>query len=841
MPEPQTASATQPTSLLDDHIAVIGGALRSALPNTAIRNRSLDVRLLLARAALGSAGTLPELLAAARTQDLSWLTAIQHTVDPKALAALAHVLAFQDLQPDDRRDALGLFDLVRAGFGANALNGLHQGLHAQLLLAEEGPARVPELLAGYRRMKRATRAAILVDLANPFTVPGRPMEPWLAAFQALLPQPAPVLLDDDARTPFDRLSAAPVEPVQSPYQVSVVVPAYRPDGSLRTAVRSILAQTWRNLEVVLVDDGSPAEFDAELAAAVAMDPRVRLVKLPANVGTYAARNAGLAACGGEFVAFQDADDWSHPRRLELQVQPLLTAPRLVASTSDGLSVTDQLLTNRPGVRSGRFNPSSLLFRRDPVLRRIGYFDGVRKAGDSEYIGRIEAAFGAGAVHHLEMEPLALIRLSEHSLSRAEVRAYWMHPARVAYSSAYLRWHEQIAAGEADPYRPRDAVDRPFQAPEHLTRRPGATVPPRRYDVLVAADWRFWQSPQRAAVAEVRALIAAGHRVAVTHLETYRYVRQRRLPPIRDIQQLVNDGAVDQVEAGQDVEAGLVLVRHAAVLQFARGLPGRFRAHRVVVAADRAPMRDDGADHRYTTAACASAARELFGTDPVWWPQDPAVRQALLAAEPGLAVLPDELPFVVTAAEGAGPRSGLAGHLPVIGVDLCDQGGLPAERAEILAVLRGLGGAADIRVRMPDRLLPDPQMPPSWLCFEAGDLEPQPFLQQLDFFLHYPHPRVVGQWSQPVLEAAASGCVVLLPRRLAALYGDAAAYAEPAEVPALLAGYVQDPQRYAGRSRQGYCAVASAYRPERFVARIADLLARADPALPTPRVAPAGAR
>ncbi|GAB1642610.1 glycosyltransferase [Krasilnikovia sp. MM14-A1259] len=833
MPELHTVPASHPTTLLDDHIAVIGTAVRSALPVTAIRNRSQDARLLLARAALGDSGTLAHLLTAARAGDRDWLTGLKHAVDPGAVAALAQLLAFQNLQPDDRRDALGLLDLVHAVYGPTTLSTVHQGLHAQLVLAEEGPGRVPALLAAYDDMKRSTRAGILLDLANPFTVAGRPVQPWLARFQELLPAPAPVLLDTEEPTPFDRVTTAAAEPVQAPQQVSVVVPTYRPDRSLHTAVRSILAQSWRNLEVVLVDDGSPPEFDAELAAVAALDARVRLVKLPVNAGTYAARNAGLAECAGEFVAFQDADDWSHPRRLELQVQPLLAAPRVVATTSDGLSVTDELLINRPGVRSGRFNPSSLVFRRDEVVRRIGYFDAVRKAGDSEYIGRIGAAFGADTVHHLDTDPLALIRLSEHSLSRAEIRAYWMHPARVAYSAAYLRWHERIAAGEADPYRPRDAAERPFRAPQHLTRRPGEPVEPRRYDVVVVADWRFWQSPQRAAVAEVRALAAAGHRVAVAHLETYRYVRQRRLPPIGELQQLVNDAVIDHLEIGEPAEADLVLVRHAAVLQFAGGRPGRIRAQRAVVVADRAPTRNDGTDHRYTTAACAAAVQELFEADPQWWPQDPAIRRALLAAQPGLAVLADDLPFVVAPAEGAGPRAGLAGARPVIGVDLCDQGGLPAESAEILAVLRRLGPGADIRVRMPDRLRPGAEMPPSWLCFEAADLDPRTFLHQLDFFLHYPHPRAVGRWSQPVLEAAAAGCVVVLPQRLAFQYGEAAVYADPADVPATLVRYAADPGRYAAQSRQAH-ELAGAYQPSRFVARIAELLARPGAILPVPR-------
>jgi len=425
-------------ALLDDYVTAIGSPLRTALAAIAIRNRSEAARHLLARAALGTAGTLADLLAAARAGDRRWLSRIRSRVDPGVLCALAQTIALQDLEPDDRTDALAIYELVRSVLGPEALTPANQALHAQLALAGD-PEQARRLLDAYRGMTETVRAGIEVDLLNPF-VAARPAEPWLAAFQALLPEPRPTLGGSAALAPFDRLTCGVAQPrVEAPQRVSVVVTAYRPGEGLITAVRSIVDQTWANVEVVLVDDGSPPEFEPVLARAAAVGERIRLVRLPVNAGTYAARNAGLDAAAGEFVAFQDSDDWSHPRRLELQVQPLLENRRLVATTSDGLAVTEDLRVSRLGIRSGRLNPSSLVFRRSAVMGRIGYFERVRKAADSEYIGRIQAAFGRRSMSHLEYGPLALIRLSADSLSRAEIKAHWMHPARVAYSSAYLRW------------------------------------------------------------------------------------------------------------------------------------------------------------------------------------------------------------------------------------------------------------------------------------------------------------------------------------------------------------------------------------------------------------------
>ncbi|HEY7271293.1 MAG TPA: glycosyltransferase [Actinoplanes sp.] len=810
MREPNVASE----ALLDDYVTAIGSPLRTALAATAIRNRSVAARHLLARAALGTAGTLADLLTAARAGDRRWLSRIRSRVDAGVLCALAQTIALQDLEPDDRTDALAIYDLVRSTFGPEALTPANQGLHAQLALAGNAE-RARRLLDAYRGMTDTIRAGIEVDLLNPF-VAARPAEPWLTVFGQLLPEPRPTLGGPAAPAPFDRLTCDAARPrVEAPHRVSVVVTAYRPGDGLITAVRSIVGQTWANIEVVLVDDGSPPEFDAVLARATALGDRIRLVRLPANAGTYAARNAGLDAAAGEFVAFQDSDDWSHPRRLELQVQPLLENRRLVATTSDGLAVTEDLRVSRLGIRSGRLNPSSLVFRRSAVVGRIGYFDHVRKAADSEYIGRIQAAFGRRSVSHVEDGPLALIRLSADSLSRAEIKAHWMHPARVAYSSAYLRWHRLIARGDAPPYRPADGSDRPYAVPAHLTTR--GVRAPRGYDVVLVADWRFCETAQLTAIDEIRAMVDAGLRVGIGQLESYRGVQLRRAALCTPIQELINGGRVDQVLLADRADTALLLVRQVAALQFPPAGGTGIRAGRVVVVADRAPVRGDGADRRYLPAECTTAARRLFDVEPLWCPQDAGVRASLRTVEPGLAMTDTDLPTVVDVSGWVAERAAAA-DVPIIGTDLCDAAAWPADADDAVRVHRRLAGT-DVRIRLPDRPKWKMDVPAEWLAYAAADLGPRPFLHQLDFYCHFPHPRAAEVFSRPALEAAGLGCVVVLPERFAALYGDAAVYAEPGAAAAVLERYRADPERYAEQSRRARAVVAKAHHPGLFVDRI----------------------
>lgn len=96
--------------------------------------------------------------------------------------------------------------------------------------------------------------------------------------------------------------------------ISVIVPVYKVEAYLDTCVESILAQTFTDLEVILVDDGSPDGCPAKCDAWAQKDPRVRVIH-QANGGLSAARNTGIEAATGDFFAFVDSDDLLEPDTL----------------------------------------------------------------------------------------------------------------------------------------------------------------------------------------------------------------------------------------------------------------------------------------------------------------------------------------------------------------------------------------------------------------------------------------------------------------------------------------------------------------------------------------------
>lgn len=90
--------------------------------------------------------------------------------------------------------------------------------------------------------------------------------------------------------------------------ISVIVPVYRVEEYLERCVTSILSQTYKNLEVILVDDGSPDQCPAICDACAEKDARVKVIHQE-NRGLSGARNAGIDAASGEYLAFVDSDDY----------------------------------------------------------------------------------------------------------------------------------------------------------------------------------------------------------------------------------------------------------------------------------------------------------------------------------------------------------------------------------------------------------------------------------------------------------------------------------------------------------------------------------------------------
>lgn len=115
--------------------------------------------------------------------------------------------------------------------------------------------------------------------------------------------------------------------------VSVILPTYNRSGSLPAAISSVLTQSYRDIELIVVDDASSEDIEGLVRSIP--DPRIRYVKRPKNGGAAAARNTGVAEAKGTYIAFQDSDDLWLPRKLERQMAFFAKLPDDVGVVTGG--------------------------------------------------------------------------------------------------------------------------------------------------------------------------------------------------------------------------------------------------------------------------------------------------------------------------------------------------------------------------------------------------------------------------------------------------------------------------------------------------------------------------
>jgi hypothetical protein len=364
--------------------------------------------------------------------------------------------------------------------------GVPTSLRAALLLRLGQRDRSASLLhAAIQVGEAAKRPELSLFLSN--AEPGSP-EQQLARMNAFLAAYAltPLSLRDASMPPgqMNIRSAEPQPAMRGPL-VSVLMTAYQSSTRIGCAITSLLEQTYRDIEVIVIDDASSDDTAEVVKALAARDSRVIYMRLPCNVGTFVAKSIGLRRAAGEFVTCHDSDDWSHPMRIERQVRPLLEDAKLVFTTSLWVRIQDDgIYYARPVHPLMRLNPASPMFRKDTVLQHAGGWDAVRTGADSEFMARLKLVFGHKAMRRVA-QPLAFGAHRPDSLMTAEATGYsttGMSPTRLDYWESWTRFHiSELRAGRK-PYLPADLLaERRFAAPDAIV------VPSQNIEMCLASD------------------------------------------------------------------------------------------------------------------------------------------------------------------------------------------------------------------------------------------------------------------------------------------------------------------------------------------------------------------
>lgn len=208
-------------------------------------------------------------------------------------------------------------------------------------------------------------------------------------------------------------------------RVTVLMAAYNAAEFIRESIESILAQTFQDFEFVIVDDGSTD--DSAAIAQSYRDTRIVVLRNERNLGLTASLNRGLRAASGELIARQDADDISHPSRLEREVETLAAHPNVALvgtqaklMDADGASLgelrvpVDPLSIRWAQMFDNCFIHSAVMFRRSVALELGGYDDSFCISQDYALWSRIMRGH---ATMNLD-EKLLSLRVHASSLMRS---------------------------------------------------------------------------------------------------------------------------------------------------------------------------------------------------------------------------------------------------------------------------------------------------------------------------------------------------------------------------------------------------------------------------------------
>ena len=288
---------------------------------------------------------------------------------------------------------------------------------------------------------------------------------------------APIQLVDGGQL-LERLSTRSLPEVTSGPMVSVIMPAFNAADTVAHAAASILGQTWRELELLIVDDASEDDTWGVLQGIAASDSRVRIFRNKVNVGPYASKNTMLSLASGEWITGHDADDWAHPQRLEQHLGAILA---FKAPPRASMQLMLRMLPNGALDRFTKIShfsvdgiardaPISCMFQSSFLRDDLGCWDSVRFGADSELLNRAKKLLGDEFHRHEQIGMFAVSfegSLTNHAVHGVS-RTTGPSQIRRDYAAAWRRWHSDLAPGAPQHHRllfpPQRGGERPFAAP-----------------------------------------------------------------------------------------------------------------------------------------------------------------------------------------------------------------------------------------------------------------------------------------------------------------------------------------------------------------------------------------
>lgn len=233
--------------------------------------------------------------------------------------------------------------------------------------------------------------------------------------------------------------------------VTVVMTSHNTADYIEDAIISLMRQSWRNLEVIVVDDASTDNTWQVLTRMQVESQRLRAFRLNTNLGTYFAKNHGVQQAKGEFIFFQDSDDLSHPDRIAICMRLLMRDDTIAVRSCYSRVAFPEGVVYTVNDTLYRLGLITLGVRR-AVFDEIGYFNCTTKASDEEFVER-----------------LSLLSQSNHKSIDSIHLPLYFNTWRDGSLFADMVTNDPVKTGniEQRPSVSRSAYQKQFQALHHL--------------------------------------------------------------------------------------------------------------------------------------------------------------------------------------------------------------------------------------------------------------------------------------------------------------------------------------------------------------------------------------
>jgi len=790
----------------------------------ALQTRSIEIRDVFAKISSDHGLNLTDLLAVIDSEASKQATeterkSLESTFDSETLLTLADLLANTARDDLDTHSAIRIYEFVLTIFDEQAFSDRNRLQYVEALNELERYDEATTMSGRFNINELAPFQQELLELHRVRRTAKTPFE-WLEklnAFYRQLGMSEIQVLDNESFPLLDRLTVAEPNRVEGP-RISVIMPTFSPGPGIRTAIRSLLDQSWTNLEIIVVNDASPAEHRSIFDELEHLDNRITVVHQAQNAGAYVARNAGLKIATGDYITTHDDDDWSHPDKLATQVQVMLENEDIVASTSAHIRVSEEAVFRRVNMQAHflQMNYSSLMFRKF-VAEEIGPWDTVNRGGDSEFYTRLVEYYGEERVWSLHDRPLSFSRVWDGSLTSGEMSRGYFAYSRLLYRWAFRQW--QWSSNKSGKKAIRVAGDeRPYPIPTTFEagQRHKKLGP---FDVIYVTDFFRQAKHVDRALQEIETLSESGFRVGYMHLYSPETTVPAGIPPrLFDLQ---IEGRITQVGHDDEVETELLVLHDPSIGMFLDQLNSRIESKRSVVVDHMLPTLVGGEPRTPTIFAQALGNLDRFFNTRFEVAGGTADRHIQLQRlVPQSRLLPDDMVWHTHIGERPGTVTLPAGK-PTVGFHSYGNKYRWPNNAD---TFRQIYSSETFSTRFYGQLdvafqkFGDDSFR-SMSFVRPEEQSEAKFLRTLDFWIYYPHYRLDDQVWEPILSAMQAGNVVILPPRLERLYGKAAVYAEPLEIATVVENFSNKPEKYVEQAERGQALVASKYSPAHLCKRI----------------------